>query len=181
LSLAIIVLLLGVFISAGAKTTVTIDNVKVNTQVEAMQLNIQLSNLRISNSSATVYNEQVAAVIPECSIIDADVTVQQQEKTYDGTLVASFYPNYGLVLQPLIITTETGDIYLHMEYSDSLYDALVQTYSGNSTVPDEVSITVQNSPMIYLVWTGIALMLFGMSVQFASDLKHQYNQLRSTS
>jgi cytochrome c-type biogenesis protein CcmF len=179
LSIAIIVLLLGIFLSAGAKTTVTIDNVKTDTQVEAMQLNLQLSDLRISNSSAKVHNEQVGAVIPECSTIKADVTVQQSEKVYDGTLVASFYPNYGLVIKPLIITTETGDIYLHLEYSDSLYNALVEVYSGNSNAPSEVSITVQYSPMIYLVWTGVGLMLISMSVQFAAELSPQ-KQRKST-
>jgi cytochrome c biogenesis factor len=173
LSIAIIVLLLGIFLSAGAKTTITIDNVKTNTQVEAMQLGIQLFNLRISNSSTEVYNKQVGAVIPEYSTIQAEVTVQQSEKTYDGTLIASFYPNYGLVINPLIITTETGDIYLHLEYSDSLYNALVDVYSGNSTVPDNVSVTVQYSPMIYLVWAGVALMLIGMSIQFAGELLPQ--------
>jgi cytochrome c biogenesis factor len=177
LSIAIIVLLLGIFLSAGAKTTVTVDNAKTDTQVEAMQLALQLSNLSISNSSAEVYNEQVGAVIPECSTLEADVTVQQSEKVYDGTLVASFYPNFGFVIKPLIITTETGDIYLHLEYSDTLYNALVEVYNGNSTVPDEVSITVQYSPMIYLVWTGVGLMLIGISVQFVADLLPQ-NQMK---
>ncbi len=96
LNVAIIILLLGVFISAGAKTAATIDNVKANTQVEAMQLNLQLSNLRLSNSSSEVYNEQAAAIIPEYSTVEANVTVQESGKAYEGTLVASFYPNYGL-------------------------------------------------------------------------------------
>ncbi len=60
---------------------------------------------------------------------------------------------------------------MHFEYSDSLYNTLVNTYVGNSTIPDEVSITAQYSPMVYMVWGGVALMLVGMSVQFASDLK----------
>jgi cytochrome c biogenesis factor len=179
LNVAIIILLFGVFISAGAKTAITIHDVKANTQVEAMQLNLQLSNLRLSNSSSEVYNEQVAAVIPEYSTVEANVTVQESGKIYEGTLVASFYPNYGLVLRPLVITTVTGDIYMHFEYSDSLYNILVNTYVGNSTIPDEVSITAQYSPMIYMVWGGVALMLIGMSVQFASDLKPAKNRRSS--
>jgi cytochrome c biogenesis factor len=176
LNVAIIILLLGVFISAGAKTAVTIHAVRANAQVEAMQLNFQLSNLRLSNSSSEVYNEEVAAIIPEYSTVEANVRVQESGKAYEGTLVASFYPNYGLVLKPLIITTVTGDIYMHFEYSDSLYNTLVNTYVGNSTVPDEVSITAQYSPMVYMVWGGVALMLVGMSVQFASDLKPEASQ-----
>jgi cytochrome c biogenesis factor len=78
------------------------------------------------------------------------------------------------------MTTATGDIYVHLEYSDSLYNALVQTLEGNSSVPEEVSVTVQNSPLIYLVWAGVALMLVGISVQFVGDLKTQDYQLRKT-
>jgi cytochrome c-type biogenesis protein CcmF len=172
-SLALIVLLLGVFISAGAKTTATMTNVKTNTPIESAPLRIELSNLTISNSSSTIYNEQAAAIIPEYSTLTSDVTIQQSEKTYHGNLSASFYPNYGLVLRPLIVTTETGDVYIHLEYTDSLYKALVQTLEGNSSVPGEVSVTVQNNPLIYLVWGGVALMLVGISIQFVADLRQK--------
>ena len=173
LNLAIIVLLFGVFISAGAKTSATIDNVTTNMKVEALHLSLTLSSIRLSSSSAEIYSEQGADIIPERSTIEADVIVQQSGNTFNGVLVASFYPNYGLVVKPFIITTETGDIYLHFEYSDSLFNALVGIYSGNSKIPDEISVTVQYSPMVYLVWSGVVLMLVGMSIQFASDLKPQ--------
>ena len=170
LGIAIIVLLLGVFISAGAKTTVTL-NMTTDTQMQTAQQTIELTNLRISNNSEKIYNDQAAAVISECSTLKADVTLIQSERTYQGVLEGSFYPNYGLVLRPLIITTATGDIYVHLEYSDSLYNVLVQTYEGNSKVPEEVSVTIQNNPMIYLVWGGVILMLFGITFQFLVDLR----------
>jgi len=180
LNLAIIVLLIGVFVSAGAKSTVTLNDVKMNTPVDAIQLKIELSNLAVSNSSTVVYNEILDAIIPEYSIVQADVTIQESGQTYDGTLDASYYPNYGIIVKPLIIGTATGDIYLHfdLENSDSMVNALTQAYTGNSTVPDQVSITVQNSPLIYLVWSGVVLMLVGISVQFAGDLKLQQHDLR---
>jgi cytochrome c-type biogenesis protein CcmF len=170
LSISIIILLLGVFISAGAKNTITINDAKTNTPIEAMQLRIQLSNLTLSNNSAKVYNEQLDAVIPECSTFNANAIIQRSERTYSGTLTANFYPNYGLVLRPFIISTEIGDVYLHLEYTDSLYYALIQTLNGNSAIPEEISITIQTNPMIYLVWAGVALMIIGMSVEFAGNL-----------
>jgi cytochrome c biogenesis factor len=175
-SLALIVLLIGVFVSAGAKTKITLTNVKTDTPVDATQFRIELSNLTITNSSALIYNEQTASIIPEYSTVTTDVTIQQPENTYTGRLTASFYPNYGLVLRPLILTTATGDLYVHLEFtnpilSDPLYNALVQTLEGNSSVPEEVSVTVQTNPMVYLVWGGVALMLIGISVQFAGDLR----------
>ena len=130
----------------------------------------------ITNSSELIYNEQTAAIIPEYSTVKFDVTIQQSENTYTGHLTASFYPNYGLVLRPLILTTATGDLYAHLEFadpilSDPLYNALIQTLEGNSSVPEELSVTVQTNPMVYLVWGGVALMLVGISIQFTGDLR----------
>ena len=56
-NLALIVLLLGVFVSAGAKTTTTLTNVKTDTPVDATQFRIELFNLVITNSSELIYNE----------------------------------------------------------------------------------------------------------------------------
>jgi c-type cytochrome biogenesis protein CcmF len=169
-SLALIVLLLGVFLSAGAKTATTLTNVKVDTPTEAIGLKIEVANLSFFNSSAMIYNEQLDEIIPEYSALKVDATIQQSDRIFHGSLSAKFYPNYGLVLQPLIITTETGDLYVHLAYTESLYDALVQALSGNGSVPEEVAITVQTSPMVYLVWAGVALMVVGISVEFAGDL-----------
>ena len=117
-----------------------------------------------------IYNSQANAVIPEYSIIKANVTMRDSERTYQGSLSASLYPNYGLVIKPLIITTETGDIYVHIEFTDSLYNTLLQASSGNSFAPNELAISVQSNPMIYLVWVGVILMAIAILIQFADDL-----------
>jgi cytochrome c-type biogenesis protein CcmF len=171
--LAVIVLLLGVFMSAGAKTIVTLNDVKINAPQKAMQFDIVVTGIYIENSAAQVYNSQANVVIPEYSIIKADVTMHDSDRTYQGSLSASLYPNYGLVIKPLIITTETGDLYVHIEFTDSLYNNLKQASSGNSVAPNEVAISVQNSSLIYLVWLGVVLMAIAISIQFASDLSSQ--------
>jgi len=171
--LAVIVLLLGVFMSAGAKTVVTLNDVKINAPQKAMQFDIVVTGIYIENSTAQVYNSQANVVIPEYSIIKADVTMHDSDRTYQGSLSASLYPNYGLVIKPLVITTETGDLYVHIEFTDSLYNNLKQASSGNSVAPNEVAISVQNSPFIYLVWLGVVLMAIAISIQFASDLSSQ--------
>ena len=169
-ALAVIVLLLGVFMSAGAKTAVTLNDVKINTPQKTIQSDIVITGIQIENSTTQVYNSEANATIPEYSFIKADITMRDSDKTYQGSLYAILYPNYGLVIKPLIITTETGDLYLHIEFTESLYDTLLQTLNGNSVAPNEVSISVQNSPLIYLVWVGVVLMAVGISIQFASDL-----------
>jgi cytochrome c biogenesis factor len=171
LALSIIVLLFGVFMSAGVKTTTTIDNVKVNTLTSALQYNIQLSDLTSNQSLTQVYSEKTGKIVPEYATLSAHVIVQHDSEVYDGTLIASVYSNYGVMLRPLIISTASGDIYLHFEYTDTFYNALVSTYSGSPMVPDALSVTLQNNPMIYLVWTGVALMCCGIAIQFADKLK----------
>jgi cytochrome c biogenesis factor len=177
-ALAVIVLLLGVFLSAGAKTAVTLSDVKINAPQKAMQFDIVVTSIHIENSTTQVYNSQANAIIPEYSIIKADVTMHDSDRTYQGSLSALLYPNYGLVIKPLIITTETGDLYIHIELTDSLYNTLKQASSGNSVAPNEVAISAQNNPLIYLVWSGVVLMAIAILIQFASDLSSQ-KELRS--
>lgn len=169
LSLAIIILLLGVFFSAGAKTSVIVNGLKPNSPVNAEGLQIELYDLTLSNSSTQVFNEKTGVKIAEYSTLQAEVIVHQGRETYQGILAALFYPNYGVVIKPLIVGEVTGDVYMHFELSEAIYNSLVGTYTGNSTLPTEVSVTVQNSPMIYLVWGGVGLMILAMVVQFRND------------
>jgi cytochrome c-type biogenesis protein CcmF len=173
LHLAVIVLLAGVFLSAGAKSSSTVADVRINTPIEMLQMELQVGNFMLGNSTGVIYNEQVGSIIPEYSFAELDVRVLYLGRTYAGSLWAGFYPNYGLVLRPLILRTETGDIYLHLEYSDSLHNALIDTLTGETTTLESVTITEQTSPMVYLVWAGIALMALGISLQLIADLAHR--------
>jgi cytochrome c-type biogenesis protein CcmF len=169
--LGIIALLIGVFVSAGAKSTRTIAAVEPGISYPLSSgVAIETGVFTVSTSQSNVYNEELGAVVPECSSISGDITIQYMGKTYHNSLSASFYPNYGLVIRPLIITTETGDIYLHLDYTDELYDSLTQTLTGNTVTPESVAVTVQISPLIYLVWAGVALMVVSISLQAVIDL-----------
>ena len=168
--LAMIVLLLGVFLSAGAKTSATLEDVKVNSTYKALNLTIQINSIHLDNSTSKVYNAQAKAVISEYSIITADVTVHDDKTSYRGNISASFYPNYGLMLKPLIISTTSGDIYLHLEFTDELYNSLTDTFSGTSSLSDTLSLTVQNNPLIYLVWLGIILLALAIFAQLIKDV-----------
>lgn len=169
--LGIIVLLIGVFVSAGAKSTRAIMNVESGvTYPLSSGVTIETGVFTVSNSQSTVYNEELGAVVPECSSISGDITIQYLGKTYHNSLSASFYPNYGLVIRPLVITTETGDVYLHLDYTDELYASLTQTLTGNTVTPESVAVTVQISPLIYLVWAGVALMIVSITLEAVIDL-----------
>jgi cytochrome c-type biogenesis protein CcmF len=181
IQVGIIVLLIGVFVSAGIKNTYTIADVKLNTPVEAFGVRLELSNFIISKSQSSVYNDQLNTSVPEYSTINSDITIYYIGKTYQKSLQASFYPNYGLVLKPLILTTETGDVYLHLDYADSIYESLTQELIGNNVTPESVALTVQTSPLIYLVWIGIACIVVSISLQLVAtsherQIKHPLTQ-----
>ena len=163
-----IVLLIGVFVSAGAKNTQTFTDVQPGIPVDGLGVMLEISNFTVVTSQSQVYTEQLNASVPECSTISSDTTIRYLGKTYQESLHASFYPNYGLVLRPLILTTEAGDVYLHFDYTDSLYKALTQRLIGNDVMPESVIVIVQTSPLIYLLWAGVALMIASISLQLAT-------------
>jgi cytochrome c-type biogenesis protein CcmF len=172
--LGIIVLLIGVFVSAGAKNTRTIGDVEPGVSyLFNSEVTIETGIFTTSNSQSSVYNAELVSVVPEYSTVKGDITIQYLGKTYHGSLYASFYSNYGLVVRPLVISTEAGDVYLHLSYTDELYDSLIQTLKGNNVAPERVNIAVQISPLVYLVWMGVALMVFSISLQLVFYLKQK--------
>jgi cytochrome c-type biogenesis protein CcmF len=173
LHIGIIVLLIGVFVSAGAKSTTTIADVESGTPVEGLGVTLEMGDFTVTSSQSNVYNEELGAVVPECSSISGDVAVQYLGKTYPSSLSANFYPNYGLVIRPLVVSTETGDVYLHFDYTGELYDSLTQELTGDTVAPESVAVTVQLNPLIYLVWAGVAVMVISVSLQAIIDLSQK--------
>jgi cytochrome c biogenesis factor len=179
--LAVVVMLLGVFVSAGAKTSTTITDVKPNVPIEAIDATVEVNNLKIVNATSEVYNTQAQNVIPQYSALTADVSIHQAEATYSGQVSASFYPNYGLVLTPLIVNTASGDIYVHLEINEELYNVLSAQLTGNSIIPATVTLTIQQIPMVYLVWVGVTLMVISMIVECTLDLRQTMRHQRLVS
>ena len=173
LHIGIIVLLIGVFVSAGAKSATTITDVKQGTPVERLGVTLEMGDFTVVSSQSNVYNEELGTVVPECSSVNGDVAVQYLGKTYHSSLSASFYPNYGLVIRPLVVSTVMGDVYLHFDYTSELYDSLTQELTGDSVTPESVAVTVQTSPLIYLVWLGVAVMVVSISLQMVIDLSQR--------
>jgi cytochrome c-type biogenesis protein CcmF len=172
MNLGLILILLGVFVSAGAKTSSDVTNVGLNSPVESLGAKIEVTKFSVGASQSMVYYQQLDDLVPEYSFLDVESTVQYMGRTYHSTLKADYYPNYGLVLRPQIISTEAGDLYIHLNYTDSMSTSLVEALRGETIIPDTVDIVVQTSPLIYLLWTGIAVMILGIATQLLFKLKH---------
>jgi cytochrome c biogenesis factor len=172
ITLGIVLILLGVFISAGAKTSGKITNVELNSPVEKMEVKINVTDIAVGASHDSVYYQQLEGLVPEFSFLRVDVTIEYMGRTYHKTMQADYYPNYGLVLRPQIIGTTIGDLYMHLEYTENMSTSLVEALRNTIIIPEAVNIVLQISPMIYLLWIGIAVMVVGIATRFIVEVKY---------
>ncbi len=169
LHVGIIVTLIGVFLSASAKQVSTV-TAKPNSALDTLGLSIDVRNFTIYAGSGSVYSPEFDEVIPESSALKLDVDVRQGSRVYGESLWIRLYMNYGVVSTPLIIHTETGDIYLHLGLTESMYNALLQALIGEEIPPEDLIMTVETVPMIYLVWAGVALLSIGIALQLVKEI-----------
>ena len=172
ITLGIVLILLGVFISAGTKTSGNITEVGFNSAVEKMGVKINLTDISVGTSHDSVYYQQLDDIVPEFSFLHVDATIEYMGKTYHKTMQTDYYPNYGLVLRPQIIGTTMGDLYMHLEYTENMSTSLVEALRNNIIIPEKVNIALQTSPMIYLLWLGITVMVAGIVTQLLVELKY---------
>jgi hypothetical protein len=171
-TLGIVLILLGVFISAGTKKSGNITDVELNSPVEKMGVKINVTEISVGASQDSVYYQQLDDVVPEFSFLHVDATIEYMGRTYNKTMQADYYPNYGLVLRPQIIGTTIGDLYMHLEYSENVSNSLVEALRNNIIIPETLNIALQTSPMIYLLWIGINVMVVGIATQLLVELKY---------
>jgi len=171
ITLGLVLILLGVFVSSGTKSSGSLVDVGLNSPVETLGCKIELTDFEVRASDSRVYYSELDDLISEYSVLTADAIIEYNERTYVGTLLAEFYPNYGLVVRPQIIGTVMGDLYVHLDYNENLSNSLVQALRNEIILPDGVNIIVQTSPMIYLLWIGIIILILGIIAQFVIELK----------
>jgi cytochrome c-type biogenesis protein CcmF len=175
MTLGNVLILLGVFISAGAKTSASFADVKLNSPVESLGVRIEIANFSVGTSQSRVFYQELDGLIPEFSFLEADSTINYRGRIYCRTLRADFYPNYGFVLRPVIIPTEIGDLYVHLEYTDSMETSLVEALREETVLPDTANISIQTSPLIYVLWAGIVIMVVGIAVQLFTEFNSSTN------
>ncbi len=57
-----------------------------------------------------------------------------------------------------------------MLHTESMSDSLIQALANNQVLPEDLYVTVEKSPMIYLVWTGVAIMSVGITMALITEL-----------
>jgi cytochrome c-type biogenesis protein CcmF len=168
LHFAIVITLVGVFVSSTAKELSEIPTAEPNTTVEALGLQLGLKNFTIHTGTGNVLSPY--GPVPEHSALSMNVEVKQGGTVHHGTLWIRLYSLHDVVSTPLILHTWTGDIYVHMHPTESLYNSLVQALLDTQVSPEDVALTVEIIPMVHLVWAGVALMSAAAAMSLAKEL-----------
>ena len=167
---AIILILIGVFVSSTTETESGFIFAKPNSTIEALGMEIELNDFAISTSMGSVYSAQHRFVLPEYSALKMDVTsIKDAGDVHQGAMWIKYYSNHGAVSEPLIISTLTGDIYVYMQSTKSSLDSLLYALMGQKVQPENVIVSVKRIPLIGLVWTGILLLGLGMVVLLVGE------------
>jgi cytochrome c biogenesis factor len=173
----VVITLIGVLISAGAQQSSVFADAVPNTTLEMRGLEVKLGNFIVYGGTGSVYAEQIDAVTPEYTSLRLDVEVLQDGKIYKGVIWSYLYINYGFLSNPLVIATEKGDIYMHLDITQSIYDSLSKAFIDKLVTPEKLTITVKKIPLVYLVWVGAVLLCIGIALSFGRPT----NDLRSSS
>ncbi len=170
LHLAIIITLVGVFFSSAAKQENMIVDARPNTRIETLGLAIDLKNFTVYTGTGRVYSMQWGLSVPESSALKMDVTIEQGGRFYASVLWIHYYTLHGIVSTPLIITTLTGDIYLRLLQTESMTNSLLNALDGKQVIPEDLILSVEVNPAVYLVWAGVALMSLGIAVPLLREI-----------
>lgn len=168
--LAIIVILLGVFISSAAQVESRPLLATPRLSIDALDLRITLNNFTILAGKGRVYYPSHSLVAPEYSSLKTEVTILEEGVVHRGPLWMYEYLNYGVVSEPLIISTPLRDLYISMHQTNSSYTSLVRALMGETIPPKDVTLVVKYVPLVWLIWLGILLMGIGMSALFLDEL-----------
>lgn len=176
--LAIILILIGVFVSAiDAAKEPSGYVAKPNSSIDILGMQIEFGDSTVYSGTGSVYYSQHQFVGPEYSAMGTDITIKEGKKVHHETLWMYYYANHGVVSEPLIISAPVGDIYVSMQQTPSSYNSMrYALITGEVVPPEDFNIWVKKVPLIWLVWLGIALMGFAMVILLFSELQRKNKQ-----
>jgi len=175
---AIILIVIGVFVSSTAETESGFIFAKPNSTIEALGMEIELNDFILSTSTGSVYSAQHHFMLPEYSALKMDVSIKDAGDVHPGAMRVNYYSNHGAVSEPLIISTLTGDIYVYMQSTKSSSDSLLYALMGQKFQPEDFIVSVKRIPLIGLVWTGILLLGLGMAVLLVGEFANTGDKKR---
>ena len=162
--LAIILILVGVFVSSSAERDSGDIPATLNSDVNALGTSIEISTCEVFASNSFIYSPRVAHFLPEFTAFKIYADVKTGGSVHKSEIWMFYYPNFGIVSKPLIISTPAEDVYIFMQYTNSTYEALFNAMFGSREPPENFIIRVKRIPLVSLIWAGVVAMSVGMSL-----------------
>jgi cytochrome c-type biogenesis protein CcmF len=170
LHLALIVILIGVFVSSTAYEESGNIFATSNSTIETLGTTIELDNFTVYPGTGSVYFPQHNLILPEYSALKMDISIKEDGKVRYDTLWMYYYTNYGVVSKPLLISTPQEDLYVYLQHTDSSYNTLRFALMGERIQPENVILQVKRNPLISFVWAGIVVLGLGMTLLLLGEL-----------
>jgi cytochrome c biogenesis factor len=168
--IAIILILIGVFISSAAQTESHPILASSHASFYVSDSIVALNDFTIDTGRGSIYFPSHSLVAPEYSSLKTKIAITEGGGLHRGSLSMYYYLNYGVVSEPFIISTPLRDVYISMHQTNSSYYSLVHSLMGETIPPRDVTIVVKYVPLIWLIWLGMLLMGIGMSVILLDEL-----------
>ena len=165
--IGLIVLLIGVFFSATSQQYSTVSDIKLGSTFQTAGLNVTLLDCSVFVDNNTI--EITQGVLPQSSRLQLNAMISDDSTSYKTQFCVDLYTAYGLVNQPTIIRTGTDDIYIHLNVTQDMYDALLNSLVGSTSQPETFVVMVERIPMINIIWIGVAILISGCSVPLVME------------
>ncbi len=169
--LAVVILLIGVFISSAGQIESRPLLTTPASDVDALGSTLRLSRFTLSEGNGSVFLPSHSLVAPEYSGLRAEVEVWDGSGMQTGSLWMFEYLNYGIVSEPLVLSSPTRDLYISMHQTNSSYTSLVDALRGELIPPRDVTVVLKSVPLIGLVWVGTLLMIIGVGIIVWGELR----------
>ncbi len=168
LHLGIVLLLVGVFVSFTSAEESGDILMAPNTAVVTSGLTVEWKNSTVHPGTGMICLQ--GECYPEHSAFEMDVGINTGGNLHNGVLRMRLYPAHGLVSEPLIVSTWSGDIYVTMGVTESVRAALIHALSGLTMPPRNLTINVKTVPFVNLVWIGVALVCTAIAVRLVKNV-----------
>jgi len=159
--------LVGVLISAGGKQTSQFSSLTSGSSINAMGAQIQFQNFTVYQGTGNIQLQD--GLYPQKSALEIDLTLNNSGTLYDSSIWVELYPAYGIFSKPTIIRTATGDLYLHIEETDSISNCLTNSLFNQSSPPEDFGFTVETLPLINILWIGVGMMAVGTTILLTAE------------
>ncbi|HJX56800.1 MAG TPA: hypothetical protein VJ350_08195, partial [Methanoregula sp.] len=167
---SLILILLGVLVSSAAETETMSIPVRAGSSADLFGTSVTVTDIFVFPGVGQAYYPSHGFVGPEHARLTVQAVVENEEIHVQRALGMSYYPLYGMVSVPTVISSPVRDFYLSVYPSNTSQNTLMMALMGMEVSPGEVVLSAKVVPFIALIWTGIVIMGLGMTVILVGEL-----------